>query len=212
MSFILDAIKGFGEWIWNGLCAIGNAIVSALTNLFQTIFINPFIGIFNAILNKIREKIKGVIFIVVTVPWMIREARALMKSPSIKGFVKFAVKPLIGYAVSEITYALISPYLRPVTITPPTIPTITPFPSAPAPPPALTDYVRINDYLSLELTGATVLSDYVRIQDTLTLWLITPTGLADSISINDLLSVTLYGMTSLSDSISISDIITLTLE
>jgi hypothetical protein len=192
MSFILDAIKGFGEWIWNGLVAIGNAITSALTWLFQTIFVNPIVGLFNAILNKIREKIKGIIFIVTTVPWTIREARALMEKPSLKGFVKLAMKPLLGYAVSEITYALISPYLKPVTITPPMIPSIAPFPSAPTPPFSATDYVRINDYLSTELT------DIV--------------GLSDRISVDEEVSIETYETYSMSDSVSIEEWLTLTLQ
>jgi hypothetical protein len=108
-----------------------------------------------------------------------------------KGFLKFVEKPFIGYAVSEITYALISPYLKPVVVTPPTIPTITPFPFAPAPPPKLVDYVRINDYISMELTDTYKISDYVRIEDAITLELVMTTSLSDGISISDLLSITL---------------------
>ena len=191
MSFILDAIRGFGEWVWNGLCAIGNAIVSALTNIFQTIFVNPFIGLFNAILNKIREKIKGIIFIVTTVPWMIREGRALMKKPSIEGFVKLAIKPFVGYAVSEITYALISSYLKPVTITPPQIAYVQPFPTAPAPQPSMTDYIRINDYLAIELTDVTSLSDRISLEEVISLETYETYSMSDSVSIEDWLTITL---------------------
>jgi hypothetical protein len=189
MSFILDAIKGFGEWIWNGLVAIGNAIWNALVTFFQVVFVNPIVGIFNFIMNKIREKLKGIIFIVITIPSMIREIRVLMKSPSIKGILKFIAKPIVGYVVSEITYAVISPFLFPTYVTPPQIPYVTPFPQAPAPPPALVDYIRINDYISMELTDTYKLSDYVRIEDAIKLELVTTTSISDGISISDLLSI-----------------------
>ena len=191
MSFILDAIKGFGEWIWNGLCAIGNAIWNALTWFFQTVFVNPIIGLFNWIMNKIREKLKGIIFIVITIPSMIREIRALMKSPSVKGVVKIIAKPFFGYVVSELAYAVISSFLFPTQVTPPTISTVTPFPTAPAPPPSLTDYVRVNDYLTIELTDVTSLSDRISLEEVIALETYGAYSISDSVSVNDWLTITL---------------------
>jgi len=191
MSFILDAIKGFGEWIWNGLCAIGNAIWNALTWFFQTVFVNPIVGLFNWIMNRIREKLKGIIFIVITIPSMIREIRALMKSPSIKGVVKLIAKPFLGYVVSELAYAVLSPFLFPVQATPPVIPSATPFVTAPAPPPSLTDYVRVNDYLTIELTDVTSLSDRILLDEVITLETYETYSMSDRLSVTDWLTLTL---------------------
>jgi hypothetical protein len=191
MSFISDALEVLGEWILDGLCAIGNAIWSALTWLFQTVFVDPVVGLFNWIMNKIREKLKGIIFIVITIPSMIREIRSLMKSPSIKGVVKIIAKPFFGYVVSELAYAVISPFLFPTQITPPTIPSATPFPSAPAPPPSLTDYVRVNDYLTIELTDVTSLSDRISLEEVITLETYGTYSMSDSASVTDWLTLTL---------------------
>jgi hypothetical protein len=142
-------------------------------------------------MNKIREKLKGIIFIVITIPSMIREIRALMKSPSIKGVVKLIAKPFFGYIISELAYAVISPFLLPTQVTPPVIPSVTPFPSAPAPLPSMTDYVRVNDYLAIELTDVTLLSDRISLNEAITLETYKAYSMSDSISVTDWLTVAL---------------------
>jgi hypothetical protein len=205
MSFILDALKSFGEWIWNGLCAIGNAIIRAITWFFQTVFINPIVGLFNLILNRIREKLKGIIFIIVTVPWTIREIRQLVEKPTAKGFLKLLFKPLIGYAVSEIGSAIISSFMFPVTVRPPTIPTLSPFPPAPPPPPIYLDDIIITDKLSIAYFPTTQLSDSIAISDELSVAETKTVSLSNSIPIEDSLSAEYQIATNLYDNISISD-------
>jgi len=205
MSFILDALKGFAEWIWNGLCAIGNAIIGAITWFFQTVFINPLLGLFNIILNRIREKLKGMIFIIVTVPWTIKEIRQLVEKPTAKGFLKLVFKPLIGYAVSEIGSAVISSFMFPVTVRPPTIPTLSPFPPAPPPPPIYLDDITITDELLVAETKTTSLSDSITISDELLIAYSTITQLSDSVSISDTIIAEEYIMATLGDSIDIKD-------
>jgi hypothetical protein len=180
-----------GEWIWNGLCAIGNAIVNALKTMFQTIFVNPFTALFNAILNKIREKIKGIIFIVITVPWMIREIRSLMKKPSVRGFLKLAVKPFIGYFASELIYAFISSFMKPVFVTPYQVPYVQPFPQAPPPPLEMVDYAIIDDYLTTELTDVVGILDRISIDEEISIETYETYAMSDSVSINEWLTFTL---------------------
>jgi len=211
VSFILDALKTLGKWIWDGLVAIGNAIFSALTWFFKTVFVDPITSLFNWILNRIREKLKGIIFIVITVPSMIREIRELMHKPSWKGIAKLFIKPFIGYAVSELAYAMISPFLFPVSIQPPTIPTLSPLPPAPTPPPVYVDTLRIDEITKFETYPRVKLYDTITLSEFFRLELYKRLVVSDAIPLSDLVYVELYGRSGFVDVIGIGELLTLEL-
>jgi hypothetical protein len=211
VSFILDALKTLGKWIWDGLVAIGNAIFRALTWFFKTVFVDPITALFNFILNKIREKLKGIIFIVITIPSMIREIRELMHKPSLKGVAKLFIKPLIGFAVSELAYAVISPFLFPVSISPPTIPTFSPLPPAPTPPPVYVDTLRIDEITKFETYPRVKLSDTITLSEFFRIELYKRLVVSDATTLSDLIYVELYGRSEFVDVIGIGELLTIEL-
>jgi len=211
VSFILDALKTLGKWIWDGLVAIGNAIFSALTWFFKTVFVDPITALFNWILNRIREKLKGIIFIVITIPSMIREIRELMHKPSLKGVAKLFIKPLIGFAVSELAYAMISPFLFPVSIQPSTIPTFSPLPPAPTPPPVYVDTIRVDEVFKFETYPRVKLYDTITLSEFFRLELYKRLVISDAIPLSDLIYVELYGRSEFVDVIGIGELLTLDL-
>jgi hypothetical protein len=211
VSFILDALKTLGKWIWDGLVAIGNAILNALTWFFKTVFVDPITALFNFILNKIREKLKGIIFIVITIPSMIKEIREIMHKPSLKGVAKLFIKPLIGYAISELAYAVISPFLFPVSVQAPTIPTLSPLPPAPTPPPVYVDTLRIDEIIKFETYPRVKLSDTITISEFFRLELYKRLVISDTIPLSDLVYVELYGRSEFVDVMGIGELLTLEL-
>jgi len=189
MAFIIDALRGFGEWLLSGLSWLANQIASAISSFFYNFFVLPIISFVNFVINKLREKIRGIIFIVITVPLMIREVKQLVKSPSLEGVLKLAIKPLFGYIASQVLGAVIELFLKPITITPPpppAIPQIQPY----APPVAeYVDTARIEDSIELSLREMPMLVDSVGVEDSLTLELAKPLVIADSVEPTDVLLI-----------------------
>jgi len=189
MAFVVEALRGFGEWLLSGLSWLANQIASAISSFFYNFFVLPIINFVNFVIDRLRQKIRGIIFIVITVPLMIREAKKLIEKPSFGGVLKLAMKPLFGYLASQVLGAVIESFLKPIVIAPPpppVIPQIQPY----APPRAEhVDTARIEDSIELSLREMPTLTDSVGVEDSLTLELARPLALADSVEPTDILLI-----------------------
>jgi hypothetical protein len=93
---IVDGISMVLAWVFEQIGNLLNGAYQSIVNLVYMIIINPLKALIANALNRIYNKLEGVIFIAVTVPAMIIEARKLTHEPSLKGFLLFMFKPIIG--------------------------------------------------------------------------------------------------------------------
>jgi hypothetical protein len=194
VSWIVTKVQEFFGWVWENIRNAVNGFVGNLMNWVQTTFINPVTATINNIFNKFVEKLKGVLFIVIVTPLMIKEIKGLVEVERLRDVIpkgiKIALKPLLGYLGIEMLWAFISQYAKPITITPPSI-----IPSPQIPPLKTVlispiDTVEIVDSVKAE----TVIGPYV--------------GLSDVVDVVDSVEVTVRAMLvciSLSDTVEVLD-------
>jgi len=222
---ILNGITVAIDWIFEQLGNLLNASLQAIVNALYVLVINPLKVLVSSILNRFYEKLEGVIFIAITVPAMVIEARNLIHRPSPLGILLFMFKPMIGSIVSKVVANTIKPMLKPVVIEPSIPPTIEMIPkpkevklifyesvtvddimaSETVPPMMFRETVRVEDAVSVEAVPPMTFLDYIGTGDTLNLEIIPPLPLLDSIEIDDVLTVEIIPPLELEDSITVED-------
>ncbi|MBS7613613.1 hypothetical protein KEJ48_05155 [Candidatus Bathyarchaeota archaeon] len=195
---LMNAIMDFTRWFWDNLVTLFNSLFSALINFIYTWIVNPIIGLFQTALNRLRDKMRGILYITITMPLLIKEAKSLHEAESLYDMFRkglfFIFKPVIGYFTTEILYAVISGYLQPVYIPPVTPPTPPSLPKIGEININVTDYVSVTDSTSITLTTYPSIFDTVAINDIVTVELIIGERVievADEVSINDSVTVEL---------------------
>jgi hypothetical protein len=229
---IIDGVSMIIAWIFEQIGNLLNGAYQAIVNLVYTVIINPIKALLANALNRIYEKLEGVIFIAITVPAMIMEAKNLMHNPSGKGFLLFMLKPIIGAISASLISGMIKPTLTPITIEPSTPPTVylipppkelsvTPYETVTVedyltlevqPPMSFRDILRIEDYLTLEALPPMSFLDQIITQDTLTLTIFPPFALTDSITINDILDIEIIPPFALTDTVTVEDTLIIGIE
>jgi len=191
VSIILDAIKGFVDWFVGSMMWLANQIWSSIMQFFQSVFVNPVINFVNFIINRIREKLKGVIFIVITFPLLIKEVRGFVESPSADRLFKIILKPIVGWIASEVLSAIIYQHFKPISILPPVIPSVPPVQPYAEPVILATSDIRVEDELSLSLVEEPYLLDVISVHDSLTFSTDLLLSMQDYVVVEDELSLTL---------------------
>ena len=207
---IVQALKDFFQWAWTQIQSIFNAVVQAIMNFVYSWIVNPILGFFQMILNRIVAKLKGVIYITIVTPLMIREAKSFIEAPSMRKLGFLIAKPFIGYLASELIYGFLFPQVHPVTITPrlpPTTPTLPPLGEVSS---LMNDLVSVSDVVSTELLGPLEIapSDIVSVSDSVVTELLAPyeTSIYDTVSVSDTaVSEILELLSSISDTVNVSD-------
>lgn len=202
---IFDAIKSLLEQVWNFLAGIVNSIWNAIVAFITNVIVNPLKALIQSALNRLYNKLEGVIFIVVTVPLMVAEAKNIMEKPSLKGILFFALKPILGMVTSKVIGSILKPMLRPVTIAPSTPSTTTLIP----PPPEITipayDSVTVEDMLTFDIYTMPSYTEIIGIEDYATLETIPPLSGLETITIEDQLTLATYPAIRLTDQITVED-------
>jgi len=191
VSIILDAIKGFADWFIGSVMWLANQIWSSIVQFFQSVFVNPVVNFVNFIINRIREKLKGIIFIVITFPLLIKEVRGFVEDPSPSKLFKIILKPIAGWIASEVLAAIIYPHFKPISILPPVIPPVPPIQPYVEPVILATSDIRVEDELSLTLEEEPYLFDIISVHDSLTFSTDLLLSMQDYIVVEDELSLTL---------------------
>lgn len=207
---IVQALKDFFQWAWTQIQNIFNAVVQAIMNFVYSWIVNPILGFFQMILNRIVAKLKGVIYITIVTPLMIREAKSFIEAPSMRKLGFLIAKPFIGYLASELIYGFLFPQVHPVTITPrlpPTTPTLPPLGEVSS---LMNDLVSVSDVVSTELIEhlETAPSDTVSVSDSVVTELLAPyeTSIYDTVNVSDTaVSEILELLSSISDTVNVSD-------
>jgi len=209
-----------------------NSAFQSLVNFIYLFIINPLKALVQDVLNRFYGKLEGVIFIAITVPAMVIQAKMLMEKPSLKGALLFMLKPIIGSIAAKVIAEVVRPSLRPVTIEPSVPPqvivlqpprqiAITPFDSIMVddslvievqPPMSFLETVRAEDYLTLEALPPMSFLDFIGTEDALSVEIIPPFSLADSVAIEDALDVEIIPPLPLSDSVDVEDTLIIGLE
>jgi hypothetical protein len=222
---LVDGVRNAMSWLFEQIGVLLNSAYQAIVNAVYNFVINPLKALVADALNRIYNKLEGVIFIAVTVPMMVSEAKDLIHNPSLKGLVMFAFKPIIGYITANLVGAIFKPMLAPVTIEPSIPPTvelippphelsITPYDAIfvedaitleSVPPMAFTELVRTEDYITLETVPPLDFRDYIWITDIETMEIFPPLALSDSIAITDIEDIEIMPPLALTDEITVED-------
>ena len=207
---IVQGIKDFFDWAWKQIQGIFNTVVQAIMNFVYSWIVNPILGFFQMVLNRIVAKLKGVIYITIVTPLMIREAKSFIEAPSMRKLGFLIAKPFIGYLASELIYGFLFPQVHPVTITPRLPPSTPTLPSLGEVSSLMNELVSVSDVVSTELLGPleTAPSDIVSVSDSVVTELLAPyeTSIYDMISVSDsVVSEILELLSSISDTVSVSD-------
>jgi hypothetical protein len=202
---ILDAISSAIALLWEQLGAMLNGAYQTIVNVVYNIVINPLKALVADALNRIYDKLEGVIFIAVTIPAMIMEAKSLMHNPSMKGLLLFMFKPIIGAVGAKLISDIIKPSLRPITIEPSIPSTVTLIPPPKEVGIPFYDVISVDDELTLEVQPPLTFTETIRVEDYLTLEALPPMSFSDSISIEDYLTLETIPPLTLVDNITVED-------
>lgn len=209
ISPILSAITLGIELLWRTFSTIISGVYQAILNFIYGFIINPLKLLVQNVLNKLYSKLEGVIYIAITVPLMISQAKSLMEKPSFKGAILFAIKPFIGLIVSKIIAEVVKPYLAPVSIAPSVPPSVELMPKPKELNMSGYEYLTIDDVLTIEIKPPLRFIDSISIIDRIAVEALPPMSLLEHIIVNDYLTLSVYPPLSIVDSISIEDYLTI---
>ena len=218
-----NAIIGFISWLWSAIANAINTVVQAIVNFFYDYFIKPIYNFFQTLLNRIISKLDGILFILFTLPPLIKTGKeAIEEGVNLKKIGKMFLMPITGYLTSQLVSEFIKSMITaPITIKPPQPPAI---PTLPIQLPSLntipispSDRMNVSDSISVELIEKYLYaraSDYINFTDMISIQTLANPQIitVDRIPISDTASVKIISTgISARDSINISDVTQLTL-
>jgi hypothetical protein len=162
-----------------------NSVIKSMTDLF----IKPIYDLYNTIMVRLRNKLKGLLYIMITTPLMIRATRRFAEEPSIRGLLKTLTIPLMSMVATEILYDVTFGFM--------------PAPKFASPPSARVEIPAPSMY-NYDI------SDVMQVSDSIDFEIIPPTTVEDSFAPGDDVTIEIVSSITTSDSFSPSDNVTVT--
>ncbi|MEM3414941.1 MAG: hypothetical protein QXS21_05440 [Thermoproteota archaeon] len=215
-----NAIQNAITWVWNTIVDFMNNLINVIWGFVNDWIVKPIYGFFQTVLNRVLEKLKGIVFILITFPIMIKEAKEIPEVEDLgelgRKLLFFGLKPIFGWITSEVVYALIRGYISPPThviVTPPTLPRPPTLPEFNEKYANVLDGVFIQDALDLVLYEKPLVYDVVNVNDYVEIGGVFSSLLnfSDNVGVNDNVIVELSEETGidigLSDAVSVNDLV-----